>query len=114
MASRAPQSFNYRAPRVPTRFPVQFRTGEDTLTGWTLNVSDQGLMVQFLEPVQCGTKGRTRLTVGHCTLEINTHVVHTEGFCAGLHFDFAAEKERAFFQAVLEVIARTNVYSAGG
>ena len=109
MVSNVPTTshdFNYRSPRIELRLPVEFRSGATTLVGFTHNVSDDGFLVNFAEPVLAGSAGKATFRFGHCTLELQAHVTHSEGFCAGLTFEFSSEQERAFLYAIVQFLTR--------
>jgi hypothetical protein len=100
--------YAYRNPRVSTDLPVEFVTEEGTLFGSAENVSENGLLVHFGEPVLPRTQGRLRLRVGTCLLELAAEASHLDGFRAGLVFAFASAQERTFVSALLQVIAKAQ------
>ena len=97
-------SFAYRSPRVAANLPVEFLTEERVLFGSTRDISEQGLLADFGEPVLLGASGRVRFRSGHCVVELQAEVTHTEGFTSGLAFAFASTRESAFIHAILQVL----------
>lgn len=78
------------------------------LLGSTRNISDRGLLADFGEPVLPGTTGRVSLRVGRCTVEIQARVTNSEGFSAGMEFEFASEQERSFLHAVVQMLSEVR------
>lgn len=101
--------FAYRKPRVATSFPVEFLTGHGLLIGFTRDLSEQGLSADWGEPVPLKTSGCLRLRMGHCMLELQAEVTHTEGFTTGMMFAFASEREQFFVRAMMQALAQTAV-----
>ncbi len=78
------------------------------LFGSTRDISEQGLLVNFGEPVTFGAFGRVRFRSGHCIVELAAEVTHTEGFTGGLVFAFASPQESAFVRAILQVLTEAG------
>ena len=103
------QSFAYRVPRIDFCLPVEFLIGHAVLFGHTRNVSVKGFLVEFDEPVPQGTVGRIRFRIGRCMLELDSRVAHSQGFAAGMEFEFASEHERFGLVTILQVITNGQV-----
>ena len=99
--------YTYRDPRLAACLAVQFVTQYGVLSGWTRDLSEKGLQVDLNEPVLLGTMGKVRLHVGHCSLELEAKVAHTEGFTVGLVFAFLSEQESSFMSAILQVLRKS-------
>lgn len=96
--------FSYRSPRIVCRLPVELVADAGALLGWSRNLSDEGMLVDFQEPLLPSTQGRVRLRFGQCLLELEGRVTHTEAFTAGIAFLFADERERWFVHSLVQAL----------
>lgn len=94
--------FSYRNPRLATSLPVQFTTGAAVLFGSMQDISEQGMSVDFAEPVVKGTTGRVRFCAGSIEVNLQAEVTHSTAFSAGLVFTFSSEQEVAYFRAIVQ------------
>jgi hypothetical protein len=104
-------SFAYRHPRLPATFSVEFLTEDKSFAGVTHDLSEQGISVRFSQLVLQGTAGKVRFRVGHCLLELDARVTHSEGLIAGLVFSFASLQERRFLEALMQALTQALQHS---
>ncbi len=97
-------SYAYRPPRIDFDLPVEFVVADEVLFGTSKNVNENGLLVDFGEPLAKGTAGKARFRVGRCVLELEARVAHVQGFAAGLEFEFTSERERSMLGTVMQVL----------
>lgn len=100
------QSFHYRSPRLAARLPVELVTDGGVLFGSTRDFSEHGLRADFGEPVLSGSFGKVRFRAGHCVVELQAEVTHSEGFATGIVFAFSSERERSVVRAILQVLTK--------
>lgn len=107
------ESFAYRHPRIVASLPVEFVTEGGVLFGFTRDVSEQGLLADFGEPVLLQTDGRLRFRTGKCVVEFAARVTHTDGFLSGFAFAFSSEQESSFIRSIVHALAQDPDLSAG-
>lgn len=101
------QTFAYRNPRVALQLPLSFQTEGFSILGETLNLSETGLYARLEQPVLTGTRGRLRLVVESCSVEIDAEVLHAELWNVRFCFSFASEAEHNFIATLVKVMSRT-------
>lgn len=104
-------SFLYRLPRFPIEFPfpVVFVLESRRVTGQCLNLSDTGLMAEFVVPVAKGMHGTLHMQPAGYVLEVPVSVAHSQGFRAGLLFAFANAEQQQMIEALVQAIAEHRI-----
>lgn len=100
------ESFAYRVPRFEITFPVEYWVGSDPVTGFTRNISDNGLLARFTQPLLEGTQGTLRFCIGTCVLEIEACVSHADCLNAGIAFLFSSDQQRQFVSTLVKVLGK--------
>jgi hypothetical protein len=88
------QKFHYRRPRFPIHLPVKFIVPNSTLGALCTDISEEGLRLELLHPIQSGTCGTVSLCHRDQTLEFNVRVASVGATHAGLEFICASAAER--------------------
>lgn len=103
----AVQSFAYRSPRFALSLPLEFLVEGTSIPGRCRDLSEQGISVLLQQPVLPGTRGRVRLRIESCCVEVAAQVAYAELYEAGLHFTFGSLAEQAFVEMLVKVVARS-------
>jgi len=99
------QRFEYRCPRYPVDLPVLLILKDESVSGRCMEISSEGMKVEFPQPVAqncCGT-----LRIGHSGyfLEVRARITRTGPGSNGLEFLFGSEKERKALQRLVALTA---------
>jgi PilZ domain-containing protein len=94
--------FAPRAPRFDLRTPVVLHLPEGIVKGYSVNVSESGMLAKFDRPVDIWAEGRLSADVGEWNLSINFRVARIEGRDTGLCFHIANEGDRKTIQKLIE------------
>ena len=104
--------YAYRVPRFALQIPVAFCIGEVRISGFSKDLSNEGLQVRLSGPVILGTCGRVRLHLDSCLIEIWAEVVHSDLLDVGLRFRFSSRAEEDFIRTLVKLISK-NVGRSG-
>jgi hypothetical protein len=100
--------FEYRTPRFPVDFPLQFTVDNVVLSGRCMEISEEGLAMRFRQPATLDALGVLALTHQGQTLEIRARVAHIEGTHAGLEFLCNSESERSAVARLTAALAESQ------
>jgi hypothetical protein len=89
------QKFEYRTPRFPVDFPVQFTVGNLTATGRCREISRAGMILELEQPHPVNTRGTVIVSHQDRTIELQVRVAHTGPTHDGLEFLYGSDTERA-------------------
>lgn len=89
------QKFQYRHPRFPVDLPVKFIAPNSTLAARCTEISEEGMRLELLEPLQSNSCGKVSLRHRDRTLEFNVRVASVGSTHAGLEFICASSAERS-------------------
>ena len=98
-------SFLYRLPRFHIHFPVEFECEQTLTAGQCENLSDTGLLARFLYPLGTDSTGTLHLRPANRLFAVRATVSHSEGFQAGLRFQFADDQQRQVIRALVEIVS---------
>ncbi len=89
------QKFQYRHPRFPVDLPVMLIAPNSTLAARCTEISEEGMRLELLQPLQSNTCGKVSLRHRDRTLEFNVRVASVGATHAGLEFICASSAERS-------------------
>ncbi len=90
----AMRSLEYRKPRTPAVFPIDFTIDGETVPGTCRNVSDTGICGEFHQTLKPGTFGILTLYHPTHTRKVEARIAHTERTLAGLTFIYDSPQQR--------------------
>ncbi len=88
------KKYQYRHPRFPVDLPIKFITPSLTLAARCKEISEDGMRLEMLQPLQLNTFGKVSLRHRDQTLEFNVRVASVGAAHAGLEFVCASLDER--------------------
>jgi hypothetical protein len=91
-----------RAPRFDFRTPVVLFLPQGIMKGYSVNVSESGMLAKFDRPVDIWAEGRLSADVGEWNLSINIRVARIEGRETGLSYHIANEGDHKTIQKLIE------------
>jgi len=89
------QKFEYRSPRFPVDFLVQFTVEDLTLTGRCREISQEGMTLELRQPLTLNSSGMISLHYREQTIQIRARVAHVATTHCGLEFLSESETERS-------------------
>jgi hypothetical protein len=96
------KKFEYRAPRFGVDLPARFSVGNQPMVGRCREISRDGMIFEFVEPLALNAQGTIAVTFHERTIELKARVAHVDGFRSGLAFLYDSESERT---AVAHLVA---------
>ncbi|HEY0759280.1 MAG TPA: PilZ domain-containing protein [Acidisarcina sp.] len=96
-------TFNYRPPRFPTDFPVDFVVAKATLRGRCNNINSSGLQAEFNGTAVVGDLGMLTLDHSENALKLYARITYFAASQTGLSFVFRTEQERAQLLRFVEI-----------
>lgn len=97
--------FEYRAPRFRVDFPVRLSSDDATLTGRCLEISIDGMLAEFPEPLALDSSATVILPCNDQLVRIPAKVVHAGLDFCGLSFSLSTERERRSLEQVVALIS---------
>jgi hypothetical protein len=94
--------FTARAPRLSFRTPVGFQFEEREIKGYSVNISESGMLAVFDRQLDVLTTGRLSAAIGECHITTVARVVRIKGCEAALAFQRMNEDARALIQRFIE------------
>jgi hypothetical protein len=98
----APSEFISRSARFELRVNLSFQSGGEVWDGYTLNVSESGLLANFFEPLSIWQVGDLEIDLNGETLYIRARVAREEGRRYGLAFQVHDDSDRRTIRILLE------------
>jgi hypothetical protein len=96
------KKFEYRTPRFGVDLPARFTVENAPMVGRCREISRDGMIFEFEEPLALNAQGTVTVTFHDRTIELKARVAHVEGLRGGLAFLYECESER---NAVAQVVA---------
>lgn len=97
--------FEYRAPRYPVDLPVRLTLQNGVTSGRCLEISVDGMLAQFPEPLVLNSCGIVTLAWREHSVQIRAYVVHTGRDYDGLSFRFESERDRHSLERLVALIS---------
>jgi hypothetical protein len=99
------QKFEYRTPRFPVDIPVRMTVQDFTLTGRCTDISEDGMKVEFRQPIPADVRGMLTVSLTDRTLEVNVRVAYMKATHDGLAFIYESDRERSMVTALIASLA---------
>src|SRR5579875_3696488 len=97
--------FEYRAPRFRVDFPVRLRSDDGMIAGRCLEISIDGMLAEFAEPVVLNSVADVSIPCQDQLVRIPAKIVSTRPeFCA-LTFCFSTERERRNLEQIVALLS---------
>ena len=95
-------SFISRAPRFDLKVPVVLYLRDRLASGYSINVSESGMLATFNRTVDPLLKGHLSAVAGEWHLSIDVHIVRVEGRVTAMAFEIEGEADRATIQKLID------------
>jgi hypothetical protein len=89
------QKFEYRSPRFPVDFPVQFAVQNLMLAGRCTEISVEGMRLEFQEPLPPNSRGTVFMNYQGNTVELKVRIAYAGEMHTGLEFIYESDQERS-------------------
>jgi len=99
------QKFEYRTPRYLVDLPVRLNLQNGSVAGKCREIGNEGMRVEFKEPVSADTCGTVCINYRDLSLELRVSVAHAVGDYKGLKFLFESEKDRMCVERLVLLLA---------
>ena len=96
------QKFEYRVPRFAVDMPISFILESSLLNGRCVEISKEGMRVEFEQPLARDTRGTISMSFQANTLKLKARVAHVGETHSGLSFLCESVEER---DAVADLVA---------
>jgi PilZ domain len=101
--------FPPRAPRFDLRTPVVLLLPQGIVKGYSVNVSESGMLARFDRLVDIWAEGRLEAVIGDWDISINIRVARIEGRETGLRYNIANEGDRMTIQRLIEHASQGSI-----
>ena len=99
------KKYQYRHPRFLVDLPVKFIAPNLTLAARCTEISEEGMRLELLQPLQSNTCGKVSLRHRDRTLEFNVRVASVGATHVGLEFICASSDERSQLTQLVASVA---------
>jgi hypothetical protein len=104
--------FEYRSPRYPVDLPVALLLNdEESVAGRCMEISSEGMRVEFRRPVAHNSCGTLRIGRGDSFLEVRARVARIGDGTDGVKFLFASESQRKAMERLVALTATPTAQS---
>lgn len=102
------QKFEYRSPRFEVDLPVRMTLPNSTIPGRCIEISREGMRVEFLHPISSGVCGSLSLQYRDISLQLRVRVARTASNSEGLEILFESDRDRKAMEHLIALLTAAS------